>query len=407
MALLNGIFNTASNPAELNMRSFAATLLRLFPNGSAPLFALTSQLGKSTAKAATHGYFTKTMAFVKTTFTSGDVLNDVAGASVTLTIASSAGMVAGAVLRNATTAENVRVTSVTNATTIVVTRSFGRIAAAAMTAADVLIQVGTAFEEGSNRPTARGLSVTYVPNYTQIFRNAWGLTDTARASMSEMGYSNVAENRKDCAVFHSTDIEAAIIWGQPEAPAVGPGGQLLHATQGILDAIEQYAPGNSNAAGATTTFAQLVALLEPMFAYSTDLSNAKERVVFVDAHANKVLNDIGRLSGQVYITQNENSFGMQFSKFKFYKGMMTIVEHPLMNALTADATKGNAIVMDMPALKLAYLNGRDTWSEEYGVGKTVVENGVDGIGGSLNSEFAVELINPFACGIITNLTAAA
>jgi len=402
MALLNGIFNTASNPAELNMRSFAATLLRLFPNGSAPLFALTSQLGKSTAKAATHGYFTKTMAFVKTTSTAGDLVG-----ATTLTVGSTAGIVPGAVIRNARTGENVRVLTVPNATTFTCTRAFGRIAAAALNAADVLIQVGTAFEEGSNRPTARGLSVTYVANYTQIFRNAWGLTDTARASMSEMGYSNVAENRKDCAMFHSTDIEAAILWGQPSAPAAGPAGQLLHGTQGVIDAITQYAAANVNAAGATTTFAQLVTLLEPMFLYSTDLSNAKERVVFVDAHANKVLNDIGRLSGQVYITQNENSFGMQFTKFKFYKGTMTIVEHPLMNALTADATKGNALVMDMPALKLAYLNGRDTWSEEYGVGKTVVENGVDGIGGSLNSEFAVELINPHSCGLITNLTAAA
>lgn len=402
MALLNGIFNTSQNPAELNMRSFAATILRLFPNGSAPMFAMTSQTGKSTAKASTHGYFSKTMAFVRTTSTAGDLVG-----ATTLTVGSTAGMVPGTVLHNARTGENIRVLTVPSATTFTCTRAFGRIAAAAINAADVLIQVGTAYEEGSTRPTARGISVTYLPNYTQIFRNAWGLTDTARASLSEMGYSNVAENRRDCAQFHSTDIETAIIWGQPSAPAAGPGGQLLHATQGVLDAITQYAAANVNAAGVTTTFAQLVTLLEPMFQYSTDFSSAKDRVVFCDAHANKVLNDIGHLYGQVYITQNENSFGMQFTRFKFYKGMLTIVEHPLMNALSADTTKGNMLVMDMPALKLAYLNGRDTKAEEYGAGGSIVEQGTDGIGGSLTSELAVELINPFACGFISNLTAAA
>ena len=72
MALLSGIFNTNLNPAELNTKSFAGTILRLFPNGSAPLFALTSQAGKSKAKASTHGYFSKTLTFVKTTASAAD-----------------------------------------------------------------------------------------------------------------------------------------------------------------------------------------------------------------------------------------------------------------------------------------------------------------------------------------------
>ena len=74
MALLNGVFNTSMNPAELNTRSFAGTLLRLFPNGSAPMFALSSQSGKSKAKASTHGYFSKTMTFIRTTSTAGDLV---------------------------------------------------------------------------------------------------------------------------------------------------------------------------------------------------------------------------------------------------------------------------------------------------------------------------------------------
>ena len=59
MALLNGVFNTTFNPEQLNARSFAATMLRRFPGGPAPIFALSSQVGKSKAKASTHGYFSK------------------------------------------------------------------------------------------------------------------------------------------------------------------------------------------------------------------------------------------------------------------------------------------------------------------------------------------------------------
>lgn len=398
MALLNGVFNTSMNPAELNMRSFAGTLLRLFPNGSAPLFALSSQLGKSKAKASTHGYFSKTMTFVRTTSTGGDT--DVA---TTLTIGSNVGMTANMVLHNKRTRENMRITSIPAGTTTVnVTRGFGRVAAAAINAADVIMQVGTAFDENSMRPAARQLATTYIPNYTQIFRNAWGISDTARASLAEQGYSNIAESRKDCAMFHAVDAESAIIWGQPKMDTSGS--MPVHATQGIIDALEQYAPANTNTAAATTTFAQLVTLLEPAFQYSTDLSNAKQRVLFGDSTAIKVLNDIGRLSGQIQITQNETSFGMNFTKFKFYKGEINLIEHPLMNGLQLS---GTALIMDMPALKLAYMDGRDTVPEEYGAGGKAVEFGTDGVGGSLTSEFAVELVNPYSCALIEGLTAAA
>jgi hypothetical protein len=394
MALNTGVFNTTINPSELNARSFAGTILRLFPNGSAPIFALTSMVGKSSAKSTTHGYFSKTMSFVKTTASSA--VADTGEQEIP--VASTVGMVPSMVLQNVRTRENLRILSVDSATQITVTRAFGRVNAAAINSADVLLAIGTAHEEGSVRPLPRRITTTYVPNYTQIFRNAWALTDTARASLAEAGYSNITEDRKDCAMFHSIDIESAIIWGQPKMDTTGA--QPVHATQGVIDALEQYAPENTNAALATTDYAQLVELVEPAFKYSTDLSNPKERLAFCDSTSLKVLHDIGRKSGQVQIMQDETSFGMQFTKFKFYKGTINLIEHPLFNGLGQTMM----LIMDMPALKLAYLNGRDTKAEEYNTGGKVVENGVDSVGGSLTTELAVELINPYACALVTGLT---
>ena len=399
MALISGIFNTNLNPAELNAKSFAGTILRLFPNGSAPLFALTSQAGKSKAKASTHGYFSKTLTFVKTTASAAD-----AAGVTNLSVASSAGMTVSMVLMNTRTRENYRVTAIPDATHVTVTRAFGRVVADANIIGDNLICVGTAFMEGSDRPTARQLSTVYIPNYTQIFRNAWGLTDTARASLAEMGYSNIAESRKDCSMFHSIDAESAILFGQPKMDTSGS--QPLHATQGIIDAIYQYAPSNVNAAGPTTNYDQLVALVEEAWTYSTDASNPKMRAGFCDSTGMKVMHQIARLSGEVEIMQSETSFGMQFTKFKFYKGEINLIEHPLMNALQTAAT-GTLLVMDLPALKLAYMDGRDTIAEEYNINGKVIPNGTDGVGGSLTSEFAVELINPNSCVYVTGLTAGA
>lgn len=395
MSLITGIFNTTQNPAELNARSFADTILRLFPNGSAPLYALSAKAGKKKAKSSTHGYFSKTMTFVTTTSTAGDT-----NVATSLTVGSTVGMMPNMVLTNLRTRENYRIVAITSATVVVVVRAFGRVAAAALNAADKIIQVGTAFMEGSNRPGSRQLATVYVGNYTQIFRNAWGLTDTARASMAEIGYSNVAESRKDCSLFHSVDMESAVLFGQAKMDTTGE--QPVHSTQGVIDAIYQYAPANINPASSTTNYAQLVALVEEPFNFSTDIGNNGERIGFCDRLAMKVLTDVGRKSGQIHIMQSETSFGMKFTSFKFYQGTINLIQHPLMNGL--DPTGGNLLIVDMAAVKLAFMEGRDAIPEEYGPNKAQVELGTDGVGGSLTSEFAVELINPFACGYVTGLT---
>lgn len=392
-----GVFNAIQgNPSQLNADSFASLILRRFPNGSAPIFGLTAQAGRSRAKSTSHGYFSKTMLFVTVT-SSASLVGD-----TSLTVSSTTGITPKMVLQNMRTKENVRVESVTSGTVLAISRAFGRVAAAAVNASDKWIQVGTAFEEGSNRPTARRMSTVYVPNYTQIFRNAWALTDTARASVAEMGYSNIAESRQDCMAFHSVDIESAIVWGQPKMDTTGA--TPVHATQGIIDAMEQYAPDNTNAAAATTTYEQLVALVEPAFTSTANVGNPKGRVLFGDNKAIKVITDVGRKSGQVQIMQNETQFGMKFTSFTMYQGTVDLVIHPLFNGL---GLEGTALIMDMPALKLAYMDGRDTKPEEYNTSGKLVESGVDAVGGSLTTELAVELINPYACALITGLTAAA
>jgi hypothetical protein len=395
MALASGLFNiNTGNPAELNARSFAGQILRRFPNGSAPMFALTAATSKGKAKQSTHGYFTKVMSF-HTLVQAGSALST----DTPLTWPSTSGMTKGMLFYNPRTREIVRLSSdPPSGTTVNVTRGFGRVAAAAVNAGDSWIQVGTAFEEGSNRPTARRMTMAYIANYTQIFRNAWALTDTARASMAEMGYSNIAENRSDCAMFHSVDIESAMLWGQPYMDTSGS--TPMHATQGIIDAMEQYCPQNTNTAASTTSFDQLVALAEPAFEYSTNVGNPKERIGYCDKVALRVMNQIGRASGQITMTQGETSFGMRFTRFDFYKGTINLVEHPLLNGL---GVTGTMIVVDHPAIQLAYLDGRDTKPENYGIDQKSADNGQDAVGGSLTTELAVELINPFSCAVIDGL----
>lgn len=400
MGFYSGVFNTTQNPAELNQRSFAAHILRKFPDGAAPIFALTSQVGRSKAKASTHGYFTKTLTFAQAQINAGAGYAD---NILVFTVDNAQGLAADQIIHVARTQENMRIVSVDSATQITVVRGVGRVAAAALLDDDWLVVVGTAFAEGSNRPAARGLTTVYVPNYTQIFRNAWALTNTAKASLAEAGFSNIAENKRDCTLMHSVEMESALIFSQPKMDVTGA--QPYHTTQGIIDSVEQYAAGNTNTADAGTSYTELVALLEPAFQFSHDLGDTKSRLMFAGSTAVKVIDDIGRLNGQYQIVQGQTAFGLHFKSFTFYKGTVNIIEHPILNGLKN--MNGLALTLDMPAMKLAYLEGRDTMPEEYGGDGKNNANGVDATGGSLTTEFATEFMNPAGCSVIYGLIAGA
>lgn len=398
-----GVFNTTQNAPELNKRSFAQQLVRRFPNGSAPLWGLTSMVkkGRTTAVSSTHGYFSKTMEFLQLTFVGAGTQ---AAGVTSLTTVSTTGLVPGQVFWNPTTSEVIRVVSITSATVVVVVRGAGRIAAADILATDVLLNIGTAHAEGSARPTERRLRTVYVSNFTQIFRNAWAVTDTARASLTELGkYNNVSENEQDCALFHSVDMETALIWGQPKMDTTGA--QPFHMTQGIIDSIAQYAPSNIIPAGATTDWGQLIDMFETAYMVSTSASDATMRVGLCGNTAIKVINEIGRKSGEINMTMKDTAFGMAFTQFKFHKGTVNFISHPLFDVMGA-AVSASCLLVDLPAVALAYMNGRDAKRENYMQGGTNQQGaGIDALGGSLTSEFAVENLNPMGCAYITGLTA--
>jgi len=401
MGFYTSVFNTTVNPTQLNKRSFAATMLRLFPDGSFPIFGLTSQTGKSRAVSSTHGYFTKTLVF-------GSVqINQSTGSptgyspvDTVLAVDSTAGILPKMVLYNPTTRENLRVITVDSAVQITVTRAFGRVAPVAIFDNQILIVIGTAHDEGSIRPTSRGMTIIHVPNFTQIFRDAWALTDTARASAIELGFTNISETRLDCSILHSVSIESTILFGQAKMDTSGS--QPLHATQGIIDAVTQYAPNNVFTAAATTNMTQLIDMLKEAWIFSHNMGDSKTRVAFCGSKAMKVFNEIARLNGTIQLLPDQSGFGFSFQRFKFYKGNLILMEHPILNGLTG--MEDLAVGVDMPALKLAYLEGRDTKAEEFGGTGKNNAGGLDSNGGSFTTEFAVELMNPSGCFVIYDLT---
>lgn len=392
-----GIWYDSNNPATLNTNSFAQTVLRLAPDGSTPIYVLSNELGKSKAVATEHGYHTKEQQFV-------GVVNQgsAAGGATTLTLDNVDGLVPGSVLMVRTTKERLRVLTVPTGTSITVTRGFGRIAAQTIPDQEVLVGVGTSYERASLRPQERSIPAIYVQNFTSIIRTAWAISNTDRQTMAEAGWMNIAETKRDAMMLHSQDIESNNLFGQAQAPSGNP---PIHTTQGIEDAIAQYAPANVVQMGATTNYNQLVDATKAAFEKVTDIGNANIRVGFGDSLGMQVLDQIGYLYVGVRATLNETSFGMSFKQFEHFKGRIVYREHPIMNGL--DLLPGRLLILDLPSIRMAYLGNREVIMEEYDGSVDSTNNGIDASGGSFTTEYALETRNPGGCVLLEGLTAGA
>jgi hypothetical protein len=404
-----GIFNTGNFITDQAKKSFAAMITRLMPNGSAPLFAMTSMIASATAVAVEHGFFTKTMIFPAFTLTA-----DVVSAGQTaFVVVSTANLLPGQIHRMQATGENVIINTVDSATQVTVGRGIGTVAAAAIdipAASAEAYQVGNAFEESSLRPQAMNINPVRVTNLTQIFRNTWALSGSAEATQVIAGDTNVAENRSDCAGFHAADIEKALFFGQKSQGFRN--GQPFRTMDGLISIVSNiayyppsYSVPNVFVAGATTNYTQLEAMLDPVFDQATDPKVANERVLFVGGGAHKVLNNIGRLNATYQLVDGQTNWGLQFQTLKTTRGMFRLVEHPLFN--TNPNWSKMAIAVDLSTYNVAYLGSRKTQSRDFNLNGQIVDQGIDAVGGSLLTEMTTELRNPPANSIITGLTAAA
>lgn len=393
-----GNVNSGNFTRDHAVKSFASMIMRLMPGGEAPLFGLTSMTPTETAMQFNHGYFSKTMVFpAVTSWATGSQ----AATETVLNVVSTANIIPGSILRVDGTNENMFVQGVLGATQIQVLRGFGSVAAAAIPLSTLIIQVGNANEEASNRPLPVTVQMVFNTNYTQIFRNTWAVSGTAAATKMIAGDGNVQESKQDCAALHAADIEKGLLFGQSYVGVRN--GQPFHTMDGVFNLITKQASSNIVTLGATTNFTQLETALDPVFNVRTDAMADNSRIMLVGGAARRILNTIGRLNGTYQMVDGATSFGLQFSTFKTTRGTFRVIEHPLLNAYGSSSSYAKmAFVMDMSAFRVAYLGNRKTMAMDI-----MGEDGLDAVGGTLTTELTCLLKNPQACAVLMNFTAAA
>lgn len=404
----SGIFNSSQFTQDLVVKDFDSMITRYMPNGTAPIFGISAMLKTETAVATEHGFFTKSMVFPGFVLTA-----DITTTTTTFTVASTENLIAGQVHELFQTKENIIINQILSPTTFTVQRGIGSTPAAITVATQIPrgYMTGNAYEEGSLRPNALAVNPVRITNLTQIFRNSYAITGTAAAVSVIAGDDTISENRRDGANQHSTAIETALLFGKKSQGVRN--GQPFRTMDGLVSIVSNLAyyppeytvPNVYTAATSGTDAIMLEDMLNPVFNQATDPSIANERLLFVGGDAALVINRIAMLNGEYKLVDGQTNWGLQFKTLQFARGKFTIIEHPLLN--TNPDWRKMAIALDISTFNLAYLNGRKTVDRMFNQnGATVVDQGIDAMGGTLTSELTTLVRNPPANAIIYNLTKA-
>lgn len=251
---------------------------------------------------------------------------------------------AGDVVRNVNTGEQVLVTAVaTNDLTIV--RAYGTTAAAAMTAADVLLIVGNANQEGATKRTLLSGNESEVFNYTQIFRTPFGVTGTNMSS--EMyGGKDLKHVQMMAGIEHNKELERQFVWGEKKEDTSGS--QPRRTTAGLNSFIATNVTADGNG---TLTETEFETFTRTGFRYGSSAKFLMAAPIYLSAISTWA-------KGRLQIVSTDKTYGINVMQYLSPHGVINLVNAKIFSEVSAYA--GYAFLVDMESVGYRYLADRDT-----------------------------------------------
>lgn len=248
----------------------------------------------------------------------------------------------GDIVMNVATSEHFQVTAVsTNTLTIV--RAVGSTAAAAMTDNDYLVNLGSSFAEGALSPEPLMLLETEDFNYTQIFKQAVGVTGTAAASKFYVG-AEYPKRKAQALRDLKRKMEYAGLFGQRFGTNL-TGNQPQRTTRGLDSSIVT----NRFPIGGTMTESYFNnTILEDAFRYGS-----KKKAMYCSANMMKCFTDWGL--DKLQTSTSDNLLGIQVKEYQSSFGTLMLIYHKMLE----DAFSGYSFIVDPDNIFRASLPGRE------------------------------------------------
>ena len=372
MAAIQGLRGTGTFSTDFRPKNYRELYSLLEPNGSAPLQALLAMTSSEATDDPEYKNFRDELP-ARTLQVNGAVANTT-GTSITVDAGNdNLFAVAGTIIVNSLTGEVMRCTADSGATTLTVERGIGG-GAANIADNTPLYIAGTAHAEGSGSPTGVSFDATVASNYTQIFKTAFTVTNTLKATNLRTG-DKEDEMATKALKMHMMDIERAMFFGK-KAESNGSTAQPLRYTGGLVNTLTNV---NDRATASNTMTEDQFdrTLVEDIFAFGS-----KQKLMFCGAKVAGHLQKFGKDRWSPTVV--EGSYGVSLSNYSTFAGDLMVHLHPQFRQVPG--MDNAAIIIDMPYVKYRYLDGRDTNLE-----RDLQANDADSVKHQYISECGLEL----------------
>ena len=377
MAGFLGMRGTGDWATDQRPYSWRDAILRLYPNGDAPLTAIMAKMKSEKTDDPLFNWWTKGLPTQRATLT--EVYTDAA-----LSSAYATGGVVGTVLYAKMSAAdsthfrighqvifrlstsylydiNAKVVAVLSNgdSSYVAAKLLQADASNYVASANTMLVIGNINAEGAPMPDAITYDPTKLYGYTQIFRTPLEITRTARKTRLRTGDA-YKEMKREALELHSIEMEKAFIFGYP-SEGTGDNGKKERTTGGIVYWINAYSGITSSfvtdtsvATGKTWSGGGeewLDYYLEQIFRYGSE-----DRLAFCGSGVLLAINKLVKQGGNYTFTPKTGSYGIKVMEWVTPFGTINLKRHPL---FSYETTNSNSMLVIAPE-QLAYRYIDDT-----------------------------------------------
>lgn len=369
-AFLNMRASDSHADSAFRPKSWREKILRLYPNGSVSLTALTALMPSESVDDPEFNWFGKGLASQAATVTarhtdaartSAYASGGVAGTVLYLTVteddsgASQFRVGHQVLLRDAsdqTVDVNAKVLAVqkgsttTTYLTVKLLEADDNSSLGDLSDCDRILIIGNINPEGSEMPDSISYDPTKHSNYTQIFRNSLSLTRTRMRTKVRYGTTAYQEQKRDALEFHGIEMEKSFLWSIP-TEGIGANGQPERTTGGLYYHVPA---ANKSAFTTDTDFTGKTWLqaggdwlnkwLEVCFRYGP-----KVRTAYVGTGTVLAINKFVENRGEFQFTPKTTAYGIQIMEWITPFGTIDMYTHPL---FSHESTNRNAMLLFCP-----------------------------------------------------------
>ena len=341
MTAFAGVRGTGDWGPDERPKNFREGILFLNPNGMSPIFGLTSKMGKKSVNDPEFNWWDEPNDLVRLRI-NGALSNSESSVVVDSSDPSAANlqshwgtasnlkpgdllMVEPAADAAVLSTEVVEVLTVTSETAFTIQRGRANTAAAAVPDNSYLLKIGSVYAEGTRSSDATSRNPVKYYNLTQIFKNTYEVTGTAKETFARTG--DPIQNDKKRKMFdHSRDIETSILFGRRHE-AVGSNGKPKR----FMGGLREYIPGS--VLSADWSLGNLLDEVSTVFDW--DSMAGDQRMVFCGNGAlnefNKKLEEQSGNAVRINYDGRDSMYGVNFRRYIVPQGELMLKTHPLLS----------------------------------------------------------------------------